>query len=162
MLWHSLHWDHCLIEIVKAVPTNVSHRMGLVRHENTLPELALRKELTAIGLRYRLHRGDLPGTPDIVFISAKLATFVHGCFWHRHQRCRKATTPKSNSDFWAKKFEQNIARDQANFSALESKGWKVHLVWECEIAKDARRCADQILRIVQVRGKRYEINPRHC
>lgn len=128
--------------------TNVSRRMGLVRHENTRPELALRKSLTVRGLRYRLHRRELSGTPDIVFVAAKLAIFVHGCFWHRHAACRKSTMPRSNIVFWAEKFEKNIDRDERNYATLESNGWRVHLVWECEITRDVDSCADEVLQLV--------------
>lgn len=128
--------------------TNVSRRMGLVRHENTRPELALRKALSARRLRYRLHKRELAGTPDIVFVAAKFAVFVHGCFWHRHAACRKSTMPRTNIAFWTDKFEKNIDRDERNYAALERQGWKIHLVWECEITDDVDRCADRILELV--------------
>lgn len=128
--------------------TNASHRMGMVRHENTQPELALRKALTLRGLRYRIHRRELPGTPDIVFVSAKLAIFVHGCFWHRHASCRKSTMPRSNIAFWAEKFEKNIDRDEKSYATLERRGWRFHLAWECEIARDVDSCAEEVFRLV--------------
>jgi len=83
-------------------------------------------------LRYRLHAKDLPGTPDIVFFKAKVAVFVHGCFWHRHQECKLASTPKTNQDFWLAKFRQNAKRDKNNMSKLREAGWGVAVVWQCE------------------------------
>src|SRR5262249_47403613 len=97
------------------------------------PELVLRRELHARGLRYRLHAKDLPGKPDIVFRKQKVAVFVHGCFWHRHEGCKVANIPKSNTAFWKEKFDRNVARDQANREKLEHLGWTVNVVWECEL-----------------------------
>lgn len=85
-----------------------------------------------MGLRFRLHRRDLPGTPDIVFPKHRLALFVHGCFWHRHPACPKASTPKSKTEFWQAKFARNVTRDQENESALIRLGWRVGIIWECE------------------------------
>jgi DNA mismatch endonuclease (patch repair protein) len=85
-----------------------------------------------MGLRFRLHRKELPGHPDIVFSRWRVAVFVNGCFWHRHPGCRKATTPKTNVEFWTRKFEANVARDARTQLELESLGWKVAVIWECE------------------------------
>jgi DNA mismatch endonuclease (patch repair protein) len=87
-----------------------------------------------MGLRFRLHRRDLPGTPDIVLARHKTAIFVHGCFWHRHEDCPKATTPKDRAAFWRDKFDQNVERDARNNQLLEKAGWRVLTIWECEIA----------------------------
>ena len=106
--------------------------MALVKSKDTKPEMAVRRIAHAMGLRYKLHRRDLVGTPDLVFPKYKTALFVHGCFWHRHPSCRKATMPKSNVTFWAKKFENTVVRDVRNQEELEREGWKVCIIWECE------------------------------
>lgn len=111
-----------------------SERMSRIRGRDTKPELVLRKLLHARGFRYRLHRKDLPGKPDLVLPRHLTVVFVHGCFWHRHQGCCIATTPKSNTQFWVEKFERNVARDLRSTQALEKLGWRVHIVWECELA----------------------------
>lgn len=106
--------------------------MRSVRQKNTAPEMVVRRIVYAIGGRYRLHRKDLPGRPDIVFPSRHLCIFVHGCFWHRHPGCRLATTPKSNIEFWQSKFARNIERDVRKENELRNAGWRVEIVWECE------------------------------
>ena len=106
--------------------------MARVGGRDTSPELAVRSILRALGVRgYRLHRDDLPGRPDIVVVRARLAIFVHGCFWHRHG-CSKTTTPKSNSAYWQPKFAQNVKRDKRAIAELLSLGWEPMVVWECE------------------------------
>ena len=107
--------------------------MRAVRGRDTKPELALRRALHSRGLRYRIHVGDLPGKPDIVFPRWRVALFVHGCFWHRHAGCVRATTPTSNADYWARKFDQNVERDRRNVDALLEENWRVCVVWECAI-----------------------------
>jgi len=109
-----------------------SELMGRVRGKNTQPELLVRRLVHSLGYRYRLHRSDLPGRPDLVFARKRLVIFVHGCFWHRHARCRKATTPASNREYWQSKFRQNRTRDKRNQRDLEKLGWRVVVVWECE------------------------------
>ena len=104
--------------------------MSRIPGKNTLPEIAVRKAAHSAGLRFRLHRQDLPGTPDIVFPKLKVAMFVHGCFWHRHPNCSKATPP--SSAFWAEKFSKNVARDLRNKAGLRAEGWKVAIIWGCE------------------------------
>lgn len=121
--------------------------MRSVRRVGTGPEIAIRKLLHAMGIRFRLHRGDLPGTPDIVLASRRTVIFVHGCFWHRHPSCSKATFPKTRTEFWAKKFAANVARDADNTAALQAQGWKVLVVWECEMRDRyslALRLAEQL------------------
>ncbi|NHZ32982.1 very short patch repair endonuclease [Massilia rubra] len=115
-----------------------SARMALIQGKNTAPELALRKAIHALGMRYRLHAKGLPGKPDLVFPRFRTAMFVHGCFWHRHDGCKVASTPKSNTDFWLEKFRKNTDRDARNIHALESMGWKVVVVWECEVSTPAK------------------------
>lgn len=109
-----------------------SQNMAKIKGRDTGPELAVRRTAHRLGLRFRLHRKDLPGTPDLVFSKHRLVIFVHGCFWHRHVGCRFAYTPKSRVKFWTEKFNQNVARDLRNESALISMGWRVVVIWECE------------------------------
>ena len=108
--------------------------MRAVPRKDSRPELRIRKLLHSLGLRFRLHRRDLPGTPDIVLARHKTAIFVHGCFWHRHEDCPKATTPKDRAAFWRDKFDRNVERDARNSQLLEKAGWRVLTIWECEIA----------------------------
>lgn len=112
--------------------------MSRIRGKDTQPELALRKALHRQGFRYRLHDAGLPGKPDLVLPRYKTVVFVHGCFWHRHEGCSIATTPKSNTQFWTDKFERNVARDIRSQALLEELGWRVFVVWECELATAAR------------------------
>jgi DNA mismatch endonuclease (patch repair protein) len=115
------------------VPENVrSKMMSAVRGKNTGPELAVRTALFAAGYRYRLHRKDLPGSPDVVLSRYRLAVFVHGCFWHGHD-CRRGRRPTSNTSFWNNKLDRNRARDADNRAGLEAAGWSVLIVWECAI-----------------------------
>jgi DNA mismatch endonuclease (patch repair protein) len=107
--------------------------MGRIRSSDTKPETQIRKLAHAMGLRFRLHRRDLPGSPDLVFPKYRLAVFIHGCFWHRHPNCARTTTPKSRVEFWENKFAENVARDQRNTKDLETSGWHVLVVWECEL-----------------------------
>lgn len=106
--------------------------MARVRREHTAPELVVRRLLYRLGYRYRLHRRDLPGTPDVCFPGRKKAVFVHGCFWHRHPGCRRASTPKTRTSFWSEKFAQNVARDRRELAELRRLGWHALVVWECE------------------------------
>ena len=106
--------------------------MSRVKSKDTLAELRVRRIAHSLGLRYRLHRRDLPATPDLVFPKHRVVVLVHGCFWHRHPGCKKATTPKSRVRFWQEKFNRNIARDQQAMKDLEALGWKVATIWECE------------------------------
>ena len=110
-----------------------SFNMSRIAGRDTVPERALRSALHRAGLRFRLHRRDIPGRPDIVFPSRRLAIFVHGCFWHRHEGCRFTTTPATNAEFWQRKFASNTTRDAANVAALEALGWRVIVAWECEV-----------------------------
>src|SRR4051794_35760785 len=111
--------------------------MRQVKGRDTAPELTVRKALTRLGARYRLHRKDLPGKPDIVLPGRKLALFVHGCFWHGHDCARGARVPKQNRDYWVGKVERNRARDAINREALAALGWRVETIWECELKDGA-------------------------
>lgn len=115
-------------------PSERSKRMSLIRGRDTKPELALRRVLHKLGLRYRLHVTSLPGSPDLVFKKYKAVVFVHGCFWHRHSGCKIANTPSSNTEFWLEKFRKNQERDERVKMALESLGWTVFVVWECSLS----------------------------
>ena len=106
--------------------------MSRVGGRDTKPELVVRRAIHRMGFRFRLHRRDLAGTPDIVLPRHKLAIFVHGCFWHRHAGCRHSTTPKTRTTFWTAKFDANVKRDRRNVVALEHTGWTVATVWECQ------------------------------
>ena len=114
------------------LPEKRSENMRLIKSKDTAPEKKVRSTAHRLGLRFRLHRRDLPGTPDLLFPSRKTALFVHGCFWHRHEGCPRATTPKTNNDYWCRKFLRNVERDSENKKKLEEKGWKVLVIWECE------------------------------
>lgn len=118
-------------------PKKRSENMARVRSSNTVPELRVRRLLHAAGYRFRLHRKNLPGTPDIVLPAYRTAVLVHGCFWHRHVGCRDASTPKTRMDFWQEKFRDNIARDSHNLGALQELGWRVIVVWECELRDES-------------------------
>jgi DNA mismatch endonuclease (patch repair protein) len=106
--------------------------MSRIGPKDTKPELAVRKLLHSLGYRFRLHRKDLPGTPDICLPGRKKILFVHGCFWHRHEGCRKTTIPKTRTFFWEQKFNQNMARDDRNVRALHEEDWEVFVIWECQ------------------------------
>lgn len=112
--------------------------MSRIRSRDTSPELALRRQLHALGLRYRLHDRRLPGRPDLVLPRFRAVVFVHGCFWHRHPGCSIATTPKSNTAFWQEKFDRNVSRDKRSAAALEAAGWRVFIAWECELSSGVR------------------------
>ncbi len=110
--------------------------MGRVRGRDTKPELRVRSWLHRNGFRFRLHRRDLPGTPDIVLPGRRTVIFVHGCFWHRHPGCKFASHPATNTEFWAKKFEGTVRRDQESQVALQALGWKVIVIWQCELRNE--------------------------
>jgi DNA mismatch endonuclease (patch repair protein) len=107
--------------------------MRAVRSTNTKPELLVRRLAHRLGYRFRLHRKDLPGSPDLVFVSQRKVIFVHGCFWHGHDCARGARQPKANADYWCAKIERNRARDSRALSALSDSGWQALVLWECEL-----------------------------
>ena len=113
-------------------PEQRSRNMSKIKGKNTKPEMTVRSMCHELGLRYRLHRKDLPGTPDLVFPKHRLCLFVHGCFWHRHPGCKYAYTPKSRLDFWLPKLAKNVERDMKAKRALEVSGWRVSIIWECQ------------------------------
>ncbi|MFS2099409.1 very short patch repair endonuclease [Variovorax sp. Varisp85] len=115
-------------------PTQRRMIMQSVRTKNTGPEMAVRSLLHGLGYRYRLHRKDLPGKPDIVFPGRRKAIFVNGCFWHAHE-CAKGRAPKSRLEYWGPKLAKNVARDAANAAALRAEGWTILTVWQCELSE---------------------------
>ena len=115
-------------------------RMQAIHGRNTEPELRVRRLLHSMGYRYRLHRKDLPGTPDIVFPIRTKVIFVHGCFWHGHSNCKRAKLPAKNAEAWAKKIRNNRARDTRNIRALKRIGWDILVIWECE-TRNMEACA---------------------
>lgn len=117
---------------VMPVDESVSFRMKRVKQRDTAPELTVRRLLFAKGYRYRIHRDDLPGSPDIVFPSRRKVVFVHGCFWHGHNMCERASLPKTRTQYWSGRVAENQKRDARSISALERLGWSVFVVWECE------------------------------
>ena len=110
-----------------------SENMSRIKNKNTTPEIAVRKTLHSMGYRYRLHSASVYGKPDIVIKTKRKAVFVHGCFWHRHNNCNLATKPKTNTSYWEKKFQTNIARDKKVQERLDKENWKFLIIWECEI-----------------------------
>lgn len=116
-------------------PKQRSERMSRVRGRDTKPEMIVRRLVHGMGYRYRLHRADVPGKPDLVFPSRRKVIFVHGCFWHRHDdpECRLARLPKSRLDFWGPKLERNRKRDADNLSRLAKMGWQSLVIWECQL-----------------------------
>ena len=119
------------------IPFSVTERseiMSRVRSKNSRPEMSVRKLVFSLGYRYRLHANDLPGHPDLVFRRLRKVIFIHGCFWHRHASCALARLPKSHLDFWLPKLEGNRKRDEKNRRALTKAGWKVLIIWECQMS----------------------------
>jgi DNA mismatch endonuclease, patch repair protein len=118
-------------------PAKRSQMMSGIKGKNSLPEMLVRKALFAMGHRFRLHRRDLPGTPDIAIPGRKIAIFVHGCFWHAHQGCKYAKTPSTRTEFWSTKLQGNVERDQRAVDKLAEMGWRVLNVWECSTREPA-------------------------
>jgi DNA mismatch endonuclease (patch repair protein) len=114
------------------IDPNRSALMARVRDKNSKPEIVVRRLAHRLGYRFRLHCRNLPGTPDLVFPRLRKIIFVHGCFWHRHRGCYRTTTPKIRKAFWADKFKDNTKRDKLKQRRLESLGWDILVVWECE------------------------------
>ena len=113
-----------------------SWNMSNIRSKDTIPEIRIRKALWCMGYRYRLHYKKLPGKPDIVLVKYKIAIFIHGCFWHRHKNCIEASRPKTNSEYWEEKLNKNVERDRKHKNEIKKLGWKVIIVWECNVKND--------------------------
>lgn len=129
---------------MKEIDPARSKTMRAVRSKNTGPECAVRRMAHSLGFRFRLHRKDLPGTPDLVFPKYYAVIFVHGCFWHGHNCPRGSRTPKANAEYWRRKLERNKMRDAKALSDLLSAGWRVQTIWECEL-KDCERLKSAIV-----------------
>lgn len=136
-------------------PAERSRVMAAVRGKNTRPELIVRSLIHRMGYRFRLHRKGLPGRPDLVFPGRRSVIFVHGCFWHRHTKpsCPLARLPKSRLDFWAAKLETNRKRDSMNVERLNHLGWRVFVIWECEL-KDMEKVQRSVRRFLDAPGRR--------
>ena len=119
-------------------PSQRSHLMSRVKGKNTRPEKTIRSLLHRLGYRFRIHRSNLPGSPDIVLPKYKTVVFVHGCFWHRHAGCSKATMPAAHRDYWETKFAENLERDARKERELATLGWHVITVWQCETVRKRR------------------------
>ena len=127
-------------------PAHRSWTMAQVKSKNTTPEMVVRRAAHAMGLRFRLHREDLPGRPDLVFPRWKVAVFVNGCFWHCHEGCSRARVPRSNEAYWRRKLDRNVQRDHDNIRSLRKAGWRVIVIWECE-SKKAHRLDVKLKRV---------------
>lgn len=126
-----------------------SYNMSQIKSKNTQPEMIIRKLLWNNGLRYRLHKKELPGKPDIVFIKKKKAIFINGCFWHKHN-CDFFKWPKTRTDFWRNKINNNFIRDKRNYKKLKELGWDVLIIWECEInQKDQEQLINRIIGFIK-------------
>ena len=138
-------------------PARRSEIMARIQGRDTVPEVVVRRTAHRLGFRFRLYRKDLPGRPDLVFPRYRAIVFVHGCFWHRHDGCRFAYTPRSRVRFWTGKFRHNVARDRRTEDALRSLGWRVLVIWECETRDDAvvARRLEHFLRTADIDGSGY-------
>ena len=125
--------------------------MSRVRSKDTSPEMRVRSQMHRSGYRYRLHVKDMPGAPDIVMPRYRTAVFVNGCFWHRHPGCSRASIPKTNTAFWERKFENNVARDEGVHASLRQDGWAVVVVWECQ-TRNRKTLTDTLLDILPPRS----------
>ena len=135
----------------RITPQHRSWNMSRIRGENTGPEIRVRKALHRMGYRFRLHRRDLPGRPDIVLPKYKTVLLVHGCYWHRHEGCRFAYTPKTRPEFWQRKFQENVERDRKQLQALQALSWRVEVIWECETA-DPRLLQTRLTQVLSNRS----------
>lgn len=125
-------------------PVQRARAMSGVHSKGTKPELRVRSVLFAAGLRFRLHRRDLPGTPDVVLPRHRTVIFVNGCFWHGHECPKGQTRPASNTMYWDRKLDRNIARDQANYEALRNLGWSVEVIWTCSLDECLNRVLERL------------------
>ncbi len=130
-------------EVIHKVSEQRSRNMSAIKSKNTKPEIKVRKILHSMGYRFRLHSKDLPGSPDIVLPKYKTVIFVHGCFWHRHENCKYASTPKTRKEFWNKKFTENKKRDSEIQEKIKILDWRSVVIWECE-TKNIKNLRDKI------------------
>ena len=135
--------------MVDTVSPEVRSRiMAQVKSKGMKPEMKVRRLLHGLGYRYRLHRKDLPGRPDLVFPSRRKVVFVNGCFWHKHAGCPRVRIPATNRDYWQAKLERNRARDERNIALLEEDGWVVLTVWECQL-RDLQATSDRLVEFLE-------------
>ena len=132
-------------EVIQKVSEQRSRNMSAIKSKNTKPEITVRKLLHSMGYRFRLHKKDLPGSPDIVLPKYKTVIFVHGCFCHRHENCKYASIPKTRKEFWESKFKANVKRDKEIQEKIKNIGWQSVVVWECEIKNE--KIKDKLLEI---------------
>jgi DNA mismatch endonuclease, patch repair protein len=135
-----------------------SRRMAGIRGKDTRPELAVRSTAHNLGYRFRLHRRDLPGTPDLVFPGRRKVVFVHGCFWHRHSGCKRAATPADRRAYWQAKFDGNVERDIRKEVQLLAAGWDVLIIWECE-TRDIARLTESLRDFLDPQDRPPILNP---
>ncbi len=121
--------------------------MSRIRSKNTEPEIIVRKTLSKLGLRYRLHVSKLPGKPDIVISKAKKIIFINGCFWHQHKNCTRQAMPKANIEYWKPKLQRNIEKQEQDIKSLKKSGWKVYKIWECQ-TKNEQKLTQKLLKIL--------------
>jgi len=121
--------------------------MSKIRHEDTQPEKTVRRILTDLGWRYRLHANKLPGNPDIVISKIKTVIFINGCFWHQHKGCKRQSMPKTNTDYWTRKLKRNVEKQKADIHALRKAGWKVFVIWECQ-TKNGNRLTNKMQKVL--------------
>ena len=134
-------------EVLHIVTEQRSRNMSAIKSKNTKPEIKVRKVLHSMGYRFRLHSKNLPGSPDIVLPKYKTVIFVHGCFWHRHENCKYASTPKTRQEFWENKFKANVKRDLEIQEKIKNIGWKYVVIWECE-ARNIESIEEKIKRFL--------------
>lgn len=137
-----------------------SRMMSGIRGKNTKPEVVVRRGLHARGFRFRLHAKDLPGKPDLVLPKWNAVVLVHGCFWHRHERCRFATSPATRPEFWAEKFASTVSRDRRNADALHAANWRTATVWECALKQDPQEVLSALEGWLRSDAKAVEIGSR--
>ena len=134
-------------EVIHKVSEQRSRNMSAIKSKNTKPEIKVRKVLHSMGYRFRLHSKDLPGSPDIVLPKYKTVIFVHGCFWHRHENCKYASTPKTRKEFWNKKFTENKKRDSEIQEKIKILDWRSVVIWECE-TKNIENLREKIIDVL--------------
>ncbi len=147
MATHAVYGGAWIAVVDSLTPERRSEVMSRIRSTDTKPEMRVRRLAYALGFRYRLHRKDLPGKPDLVFIGRRKVIFVHGCFWHLHAGCPAGRIPKSRTEFWEEKLKRNQQRDETTMRELVAKGWRVLVLWECQL-KDEKALAGEIFRFL--------------
>lgn len=147
---YDMNWFQRGLNMADTVsPEKRSWNMSRIRSKDTDAEIKVRKHLFSQGFRYRKNVECLPGKPDIVLPKYKTVIFVHGCFWHRHEGCKRATMPKTRQEYWVPKLERNIENDRKHVEDLEEKGWKIIVIWECEIRRDFQGVMDNTIALIK-------------